>query len=216
VVCTFVFVHQADTANILAGGGGSQLTGIQFVDDAHVPHNPNNAYFIDRYGARQHVLSVNRGDQGTMAVEFPLIDPRVGSGELHLGQQVLGGIPVNAPGTAAAAGGSSAPGAPAGPNLLATGGNQASAPTIHQASAAPATGSSSNACGTPQMANTAACKLNSKITSAESSANSTAAAVAAPVNSIKQLGDTLGGLFNKKTTPASTTTAAPAQAAQPQ
>jgi hypothetical protein len=67
------------------------------------------------------------------------------------------------------------------------------------------------------MVNTSACKLNSKITSAENSANSTAAAVAAPVNSIKQLGDTLGGLFGKKTPPASTPPPpTPTQASQPQ
>lgn len=189
VVCTFVFVHQAETASIRAGGGGSQLTGIQFVDDAHVPHLPNNAYFVDRYGMRQHILTVNRGDQGTMVVEFPLVDPRVGSGELHLGTQVLGGIPVGQ--------GAGSAGSVGAANQLAAGsgaGATAQGQTVRQASAAP------NGCNTPQMANTAACRLNAKITGAQASATNTATAVAAPVNAVKQLGDTLGGLFKKPAT----------------
>ena len=109
LVCTFAFVHQAETQTVRAGGGGSQLTGIQFIDDAHVPHKPNNAYFVDRYGARQHVLTLNRADQGTMMVEFPLVDARVTSGQLQLGTQVLAGIPVTAPGAAAPAAAASPP-----------------------------------------------------------------------------------------------------------
>jgi hypothetical protein len=199
VACTFVFVHQAETASIRAGVAGSQLTGIQLVDDAHVPHNPNNAYFVDRYGMRQHVLSVNRGDQGTMVVEFPLVDSRVGTGEFHLGTQVLGGIPVGQGGAA---------GAPGAPNALAPANGQAADPAanLREASAAP------TGCNTPQMANSAACKLNAKIGSAQSTATSTATAVAAPVNSIKQLGDAFGGLFKK---PAPATPAPAPAAAQP-
>jgi hypothetical protein len=201
VACTFVFVHQAETASIRAGGGGSQLTGIQFVDDAHVPHNPNNAYFVDRYGMRQHVLTVNRGDQGTMIVEFPLVDGRVGAGEFHLGTQVLGGIPVGQGGATAA---------PGAANALAAPNGQAAAPAanLREASAAP------SGCNTPQMANTAACKLNAKIGSAQTNATNAATAVAAPVNSIKQLGDAFGGLFGKK--PAAAAPAAAPQAPTPQ
>ena len=125
VVCTFAFVHQAETQTIHAGGGGSQLTGIQFIDDAHVPHKPNNAYFVDRYGARQHVLTMNRADQGTMMVEFPLVDARVTSGQLQLGTQVLAGIPVTAVGGAAPA---AAANAPAGTNAAAAPLRTAAAP----------------------------------------------------------------------------------------
>jgi len=192
VVCTFVFVHQAETATIRAGGGGSQLTGIQFVDDGHVPHNPNNAYFVDRYGARQHVLTVNRADQGTMMVEFPLIDTRVGSGEFHLGTQVLTGIPVGA--TAGAA-------APGAANALATGGAQAGAQQTAQQQAA-----TQNGCNTPQLANTQGCKLNAKIHQAQANTTNTATSVAAPVNAVsdaaKQLGALFGGLSTKKPDPA--------------
>jgi hypothetical protein len=203
VVCTFVFVHQAESASIHAGGGGSQLTGIQFVDDAHVPHAPNNAYFVDRYGARQHLLTVNRGDQGTMMVEFPLVDPRVSSGELHLGTQVLGGIPVGQ--------GAGGPG-PGAPNTLAAGNTQAEAPAaggaragtppaanVRQASAAQPVAAAQSASGcTPQMANNSACKLANKINGANNSLNNGANAVAAPANAVKQLGDTIGNLFGKK------------------
>ena len=98
VVCTFAFVHQAETQTVRAGGGGSQLTGIQFIDDAHVPHRPNNAYFVDRYGARQHVLTLNRADQGTMMVEFPLVDARVTSAQLRAGHTGARGHPRDRPG----------------------------------------------------------------------------------------------------------------------
>jgi hypothetical protein len=192
VVCTFVFVHQAETATIRAGGGGSQLTGIQFVDDGHVPHNPNNAYFVDRYGTRQHVLTVNRADQGTMMVEFPLIDTRVTAGEFHLGTQVLTGIPVGA--TAAGA-------APGAANALATGsGTQAGAQQTAQQQAA-----AQNGCNTPQLANTQGCKLNAKIHQAQANTTNAATSVTAPVTAVsdaaKQIGALFGGLSAKKPEP---------------
>ena len=211
VVCTFVFVHQAETAGIRAGIAGSELTGILFVDDGHVPHNPNNAYFVDRYGARQHVLVVNRADQGTMMVEFPLIDARVTSGEFHLGTQVIGGIPV-------AAGGSGA--APGAPNALATGGAQAGAPAANakQQSTAAAqqnTAAAQNGCNTPQLAQTPGCKLSAKIHQAEASTTNTATAVAAPVSAVsdaaKQLGTLFGGFKSAPAAPATTPAPQPAQ-----
>jgi hypothetical protein len=193
VVCTFVFVHQAETAQIRAGIAGSQLTGIQFVDDGHVPHNPNNAYFVDRYGARQHVLVVNRADQGTMVVEFPLVDARVSTGEFHLASQILAGIPV------AATAGGAAPGAP---NALAAGGAQASAPAAAGAQQTAA----QNGCNTPQLANTQGCKLSAKIHQAEASSSSAATSVTAPVTAVsdaaKQIGALFGGLSTKKAEPA--------------
>jgi hypothetical protein len=196
VVCTFVFVHQAESATIRAGGGGSQLTGIQFVDDGHVPHNPNNAYFVDRYGARQHVLSVNRADQGTMMVEFPLVDTRVATGEFHLGTQVLTGIPVGA--TA----GGAAPGAA---NALATGGAQAGTQAGAQQTAQQQA-ATQNGCNTPQLANTQGCKLNAKIHQAQLNTNNAATSVTAPVSAVsdaaKQLGALFGGLSAKKSEPA--------------
>jgi hypothetical protein len=90
-VCTFVFVQQGQSEAIHIGW---ELRGIQFVDDSHVPHNPSAAYFVDNYGARQNNMSVNRGDQGTMMVEFSQVDPQVASGSFTIGQQLIGGIPV--------------------------------------------------------------------------------------------------------------------------
>jgi hypothetical protein len=197
VVCTFVFVHQAETAGIRAGIAGSELTGIQFVDDGHVPHNPNNAYFVDRYGARQHVLVVNRSDQGTMMVEFPLIDTRVTSGEFHLGTQVIGGIPV------AQGGAGPAPGAP---NALASGGAQAAAPAANANQQG--TAAAQNGCNTPQLAQTPGCKLSAKIHQAEASTSNTATSVAAPVSAVTDAAKQLGSLFGVKSAP-------PAPAATP-
>ena len=215
-VCTFVFVQQGQTQPIHIGWGG-ELSGIQFVDDSHVPHNPSNAYFVDNYGARQTNMTVSRGDQGTMMVEFAQVDPQVQTGTFTIAQQVIGGIPVGQGGggqlgsanTLAGMGGAPAgaatpaarPGAPvlAAPNTLQA--NRGVTPNTHLAAAqqqsqAPA------GCNTPQMANNAACKLNNKVNNATNNVNNGAAAVAAPVNAVKQLGDTRGGLFKKPPAPA--------------
>jgi hypothetical protein len=195
VVCTFVFVHQAETQTIAAGVAGSQLTGIQFVDDGHVPHNPSAAYFVDRYGMRQHVLTVNRADQGTMMVEFPMVDTRVNSGELHLATQMLGNIPVNQGGAGPAVGT---------PNMLASGGGQAAAP----GAASHAQGSpDANACSTPQQANTSACKLSNKINSATTQTTNAANAVAAPINAAKSF----LGMFQQQKPAAAASQPAPQQ-----
>ena len=219
VVCTFVFVHQAETASVRAGVAGSQLTGIQFVDDGHVPHSPNNAYFVDKYGTRQHVLTLNRGDQGTMLVEFPLVDARVSSGELHLGTQMLAGIPVSA-GAAAAVGAPNALAAPNTPGAApAPVAAAASAPrpgAAQAGAAAQQVGSAGDStCNTPQLAHTAGCKLNSKIRQAEANTTNTANSIAAPVGAVSDAAKQISSLFSgfRKATPA----AAPAQpAAAPQ
>jgi hypothetical protein len=206
VVCTFVFVHQAETAGIRAGIAGSELTGIQFIDDGHVPHNPNNAYFVDRYGTRQHVLVVNRADQGTMIVEFPLIDARVATGEFHLGTQVIGGIPV------AQGGAGAAPGAP---NALAAGGAQAAAPGANANAKQQNTATTQAGCNTPQLAQTPGCKLSAKIHQAEASTTNTATSVAAPVSAVsdaaKQLGALFGGFKSAPPPPATPPAPQPAQ-----
>jgi len=223
-VCTFVFVQQGQSTPIHVGWAG-ELSGIQFVDDSHVPHNPSAAYFVDNYGARQNNMTVNRGDQGTMMVEFAQVDPQVQSGTFTMGQQVIGGIPVvqggggqlgaanNLAGMGTAPAGTAAPaarpGAPvlAAPNTL-TANKSVAAGNTRLATAQPAN-QASPGCNTPQTANNPACKLNNKINTATNNVNNGAAAVAAPVNAVKQLGDTLGGLF-KKPAPAPAATPAPA------
>ena len=203
VVCTFAFVHQAETQTVRAGGGGSQLTGIEFIDDAHVPHKPNNAYFIDRYGARQHMLTLNPADQGTMMVEFPLVDARVTSGQLQLGTQVLAGIPVTAPGAAApAAAATAAPATTA----------AATATPIPAASAASSAVQST--CNTPQMAKMTGCKLDAKIHQAEVSSTNQATSIAAPISAVGDAAKQLSGLFGGFAKKPASAPAAPAQPAQ--
>lgn len=95
-VCTFTFVNQGNAANLLAGNAG-ELAGIQLVDDAHVPHRWDSAYFMDKYGAQQRRLMVQPGDTGTYVVGFPNVNPNVSSAEFHLRDQMIGGISVGAP-----------------------------------------------------------------------------------------------------------------------
>jgi len=107
VQCTFTFVNQGNDATLRAGNGG-ELAGVQLVDDAHVPHRWDGAYFVDKYGAQQPSLFVQKGDTGTYLVDFVNVDPRVTSAEFHLRTQVIGGVSVNpagwTPGQAAASG----------------------------------------------------------------------------------------------------------------
>ncbi|HEV8019260.1 MAG TPA: hypothetical protein VGP32_11970 [Steroidobacteraceae bacterium] len=224
-VCSFVFVQQAQTQPIRIGWGG-ELSGIQFVDDSHVPHNPSAAYFVDNYGARQMNMTVNRGDQGTMMVEFAQVDPQVASGSFTLGQQVISGIPVDQGGGAQLGGANALAGmggAPAGAALPARPGapalaapNTLSANNTHLAAApqasqgAPQANQAAPGCNTPQTINTPACKLNTKINNAQTNATNTLGAVAAPVSAVQQLGSSISSLF-KKPAPAP----APAPAAVP-
>jgi hypothetical protein len=224
-VCTFVFVQQGQSQPIHVGWNG-ELSGIQFVDDSHVPHNPSAAYFVDNYGARQNNMTVNRGDQGTMMVEFSQVDPQVQNGTFTIGQRVIGGIPVvqGAGGQLGAANGlAGLGGSPAGaaapaarpatrvlaaPNTLST--NKSAVPGNTHLAAAQQVNQTTPGCNTPQAANNPACKLNNKINTATNNVNNGAAAVAAPVNAVKQLGDTLGGLFKRSApTPGATPPAPP-------
>jgi hypothetical protein len=222
-ICTFVFVQQAQTQPIHVGWGG-ELGGVQFVDDSHVPHNPSNAYFVDNYGARQTNMTVNRGDQGTLMVEFAQVDPQVRTGSFTLQQQVISGIPVGQgvggqlggantlAGTGSAPAGTAAPAQPGAPALAAP--NTLNASNTHLAAAPPAQAQAQQAapsCNTPQTMNTPACKLNTKINNAQTNAANTVGAVAAPVSAVQQLGSSISSLF-KKPAPAP---APPAPAPQP-
>lgn len=112
VQCTFTFVNQGNDATLRAGNAG-ELAGVQLVDDAHVPHKWDGAYFLDKYGSQQPSLFVQKGDSGTYLVDFANVDPRVTSAEFHLRTQVIGGVSVNpagwTPGQAAASGQSGKP-----------------------------------------------------------------------------------------------------------
>ncbi len=88
-VCTFTFTNQGNEANLVAG---SELQGIQLVDDAHVPHHADSAHFMDKYGTQQPRLLVQPGDTGTYVLTFPNVNSQVSSADFHLRQQIVGGV----------------------------------------------------------------------------------------------------------------------------
>jgi hypothetical protein len=90
-VCTFTFVNQGNESTVVAGGAG-ELSGIQLVDDAHVPHRWASAHFLDKYGTQQPRLLLQPGDTGTYVVTFGDVNPQVSSAEFHLRGQIVGGI----------------------------------------------------------------------------------------------------------------------------
>jgi hypothetical protein len=102
-VCTFTFVNQGNAATLSAGGAG-ELSGIQLVDDAHVPHRWDGAHFLDKYGTQQPRLIVQQGDSGTYVVTFPNVNPQVSSAEFHLRNQIIGGVTFSAAQSTTAAG----------------------------------------------------------------------------------------------------------------
>jgi len=95
-VCTFTLVNQGNAVTLQAPW---QMNTLQFVDDAHVPHIADAAYFVDNYGTRQAQLFVNNGQGGTLVREFPNVNDQVANGEFHLANQVVGGVGVGAAGT---------------------------------------------------------------------------------------------------------------------
>jgi len=110
-VCSFTFVNQGQAITVNAGIAGSELTGISFVDNGHVPHAPDSAYFIDPFGSQRNQLFLNKNDTGLMTVEFKDVDPAVTSGEFHLRDQIIGRIAVGQPNYSAPAGGAQVAGA---------------------------------------------------------------------------------------------------------
>jgi hypothetical protein len=107
-VCTFTFANQGNEATLVAG---SEMSGIQLVDDAHVPHHATSAHFLDKYGTQQPRLLVQPGDSGTYILTFPDVNSQVSTGDFHLRQQIVGGVTFSsaASGTTGAAAGTSAP-----------------------------------------------------------------------------------------------------------
>ncbi len=107
-ICTFTFANQGNEATLVAG---SEMAGIQLVDDAHVPHHADSAHFLDKYGTQQPRLLVQPGDSGTYVITFPDVNSQVTTGDFHLRQQIVGGVTFSnaASGATAAATGTSAP-----------------------------------------------------------------------------------------------------------
>jgi type II secretory pathway pseudopilin PulG len=88
-VCTFTFSNQGNEVTLVAGG---EMSGIQLIDDAHVPHHADSAHFLDKYGTQQPRLLVQPGDTGTYILTFPDVNSQVASGDFHLRQQIVGGV----------------------------------------------------------------------------------------------------------------------------
>jgi len=107
-VCTFTFTNQGNEATLAAV---SEMAGIQFVDDAHVPHHAVSPHFLDKYGTQQPRLLVRPGDSGTYVLSFPDVNSQVTTGDFHLRQQIIGGVTFSsaASGTTGAAAGTNAP-----------------------------------------------------------------------------------------------------------
>jgi len=88
-VCTFTFSNQGNEVTLVAGG---EMSGIQLIDDAHVPHRADSAHFLDKYGTQQPRLLVQPGDTGTYILTFPDVNSQVASADFHLRQQIVGGV----------------------------------------------------------------------------------------------------------------------------
>ena len=172
-VCSFTFVNQGQAITVNAGIAGSELTGISFVDNGHVPHAPDAAYFIDPFGSQRNQLFLNKNDTGLMTVEFKDVDPAVTSGEFHLRDQIIGRIAVaqpnySPPGAAPAAGAQVAGAAPQAPMQPL---QPQAQPQIPQTAA-------------PCVPGTSACNAQAKVTAAQANV----AGWAGLVNSFKSMG----------------------------
>ncbi len=99
-ICNFYVTYtgaQQGNVNAWAGYNGQWTMNVQLVDNLHVPHSPDTAYFIDATGAHQPVMFIQQGTQVWLATEFPNVDGSVTNGEFHVGNQVVGGVLVQQP-----------------------------------------------------------------------------------------------------------------------
>ena len=157
-ICNFFVTYSgAPSGNVNAWAGyyGQWTMNVQLVDNFHVPHGPDAAYFIDGSGTHQPVLFIQRGTQVWVAVEFPNVDGTVSNGEFHMGNQIVGGIVFSQP---------NGQGAPAGtPQLAATG---TPAP-VGSAAPTPAASTTNCVAGTPGYSGAALCNVQDKMSVAK-------------------------------------------------
>jgi hypothetical protein len=187
-ICNFYITYtgaQQGNVNAWAGYYAQWTMNVQLVDNLHVPHAPDTAYFIDATGAHQPVMFIQQGTQVWIAVEFPNVDGSVTNGEFHMGNQIVGGVLVSQP---------NMPSAPASTAQYAM--NQTQAPMVPQATAPAAVPAAAGAppnCtpGTPGYSGAALCNVNDKM------------------NAVKSWGSLLSGFVPAKTS------AAPQPAMQP-
>ena len=99
-ICNFYVTYtgaQAGNVNAWAGYYGQWTMNVQLVDNLHVPHGPDTAYFIDGSGAHQPILFIQQGTQVWVAIEFPNVDASVTNGEFHMGKEIVGGVVISQP-----------------------------------------------------------------------------------------------------------------------
>lgn len=179
-VCSFLFINQGVAATLNAGIAGSELTGIQFVDNAHVPHRADAAYFLDQFGTQQNQLFLNHNDKGMMTVEFATVDPAVSFGEFHLRDQVVAGIQVTQPNYNAPGGGAPNGGVqPAGTTQFA-----AAVPQAQQQPQMPQTAATQQPC-IAQNGNTAICNAQNKMANGTTQVTQTASAIGQMTGALK-------------------------------
>jgi len=155
-ICNFFVTYSgAPSGNVNAWAGyyGQWTMNVQLVDNFHVPHGPDAAYFIDGSGTHQPVLFIQRGTQVWVAMEFPNVDASVTNGEFHMGNQIVGGIVFSQP---------NGQGVPAGAPQLAMTGTPAPvgspAPTP-----APAAQTTNCVVGSPGYSGAALCNVQDKM-----------------------------------------------------
>ena len=99
-ICNFYVTYlgsPSGNVNAWAGYYGQWTMNVQLIDNLHVPHGPDTAYFIDASGTHQPVLFLQRGTQVWVSVEYPNVDGSVTNGEFHMGNQVVGGVVIAQP-----------------------------------------------------------------------------------------------------------------------
>ncbi len=176
-VCNFYVTYSgaaAGNVNAWANYWNQWTMNVQLIDNLHVPHGPDTAYFIDGSGAHQPVLFLQQGTQVWVAVEFPNVDSSVSTGEFHMNNQVVGGVQISQP---------NAQGTAAGNTQLANNSPQAQAVSQAPAAAAPTTNC---VAGTPGYSGATLCNLQDKIAVANSWKSMLSSFVPAKANTAPQ------------------------------
>ena len=201
-ICRLTVVNRGNAATLGSGIGmysGSDLFGVQFIDNGNALHAASASYFLDRFGTRQVQLMLKTGEQGTFVVEFAAVDARVTSGSFRLGNQLVGAVGVAPPPADAAAVATAAPAATA---ATAPGVAPAATPPAGVAAAAP---TPSAPCAGTKL-DVANCKTAQKMQTVEQTA--------ASVNTTLETTKKLFGMF--KSAKEAFTPTAGQQTAQPQ
>jgi hypothetical protein len=92
-VCAFSFVNRGEPATLQAmPTAKAELSQLQMIDDAHVPHAADTSYFVDKFGNRQPQLFIGKADEGMYVAEFPNVDARVTSAQFQRQGRLVGPV----------------------------------------------------------------------------------------------------------------------------